>query len=303
VKLLNVEIECQGRGDRVEIFPLYDMHIGKSNCNELAIRKWIGEVVKRDRMPNRHIRVLLGGDAANAVKPKDTKRFDFTDVADWLLEGDKEEVRDKLSDVASHEVKRITKILDPVKHILLGAIEGNHEKAIRKWYNQDIQKMLCDNLGVPNLSDEVLIRFRFIRNSGKSSSSVIVVARHGYGAGRSVSAEHLKLYAMQAEWEIADICISGHTHTFAYSAPKPVAYVPTRGDLPADLLWRHRFALNPGCWLDSHSVGRGTYESNNCYPARAFMTAKIVIWPFYEQVIGGREYISPKIEIRSYPIL
>uniref|UniRef100_A0A6M3J8S4 Putative DNA repair exonuclease n=1 Tax=viral metagenome TaxID=1070528 RepID=A0A6M3J8S4_9ZZZZ len=303
MKLLNVEIECQGRGDRVEIFPLYDMHIGKSNCNELAIRKWIGEVVKRDRMPNRHIRVLLGGDAANAVKPKDTKRFDFTDVADWLLEGDKEEVRDKLSDVASHEVKRITKILDPVKHILLGAIEGNHEKAIRKWYNQDIQKMLCDNLGVPNLSDEVLIRFRFIRNSGKSSSSVIVVARHGYGAGRSVSAEHLKLYAMQAEWEIADICISGHTHTFAYSAPKPVAYVPTRGDLPADLLWRHRFALNPGCWLDSHSVGRGTYESNNCYPARAFMTAKIVIWPFYEQVIGGREYISPKIEIRSYPIL
>jgi hypothetical protein len=303
MKLLDVEIKCSGRGDRVEIFPLFDMHIGKSNCNESAIRKWIGEVVKRDKMPNRHIRVLLGGDAANAVSPKDTKRFDFADVADWLLEGDKEDIRDKLSNVATNEIKRVVDIVKPVKHIILGAIEGNHEKAIRKWYNTDIQKMLCDKLGVPNLSDEVLIRFRFIRGGGKNSSAVTLVARHGYGSGRSVSAEHLKLSGMQNEWEIADICISGHTHTFAHSAPKPVAYVPMRGDLPTDLLWRHRFAFNPGCWLESHTIGRGTYESNSCYPARAFMTAKIVIWPFYEQCIQGRQYVSPKIEIRSYPIL
>ena len=302
MKLLDVEIECSGRGDRVEIFPLYDMHIGKSNCNEPAIRKWIGEVIKRDKMPNRHIRVLLGGDAANAVNPKDIKRFDFSDVADWLLEGDKEDIRDNLSNVAVNEIKRVGKILAPVKHIILGAIEGNHEKCIRKRYNTDIQKTLCEKLGIPNLSDEVLIRFRFSRQ-GNGSSSIIVVARHGYGSSRTVSGEFLKLYAMQAEWEIADVCISGHTHTFAYSPPKPVAYVPVRGDLPAELLWRHRFALNPGCWLDSHSIGRGTYESNACYPARAFMTAKIVIWPFYRQFIGGREFLSPKIEIRSYPIL
>ena len=303
MKLLDVEIKCEGRGDRVEIFPLWDMHVGKSNCNEPAIRKWIGEVIRRDKMPNRHIRVLLGGDAANAVNPKDIKRFDFSDVADWLLEGDKEDIRDNLSNVAANEIKRVGEIVAPVKHIILGAIEGNHEKCIRKRYNTDIQKTLCEKLGVPNLSDECLIRFKFSRNGGKSSSFVTVVARHGYGSGRSVSAEHLKLFAMQAEWEIADICISGHTHTFAYSAPKPVAYVPMRGEMPADLLWRHRFALNPGCWLESHTIGRGTYESNSCYPARAFMTAKIVIWPFYEQRIGDKEYVSPKIEIRSYPIL
>jgi len=302
MRLLDVEIKCSGRGDRVEIFPLWDMHVGKSNCNEEALKKWIKEVVKRDAMPDRHIKVLLGGDALNAINPKDLKRFDFSDVAGWLLEGGTEEIKNNLGDIAIKESDRAYGILTPVKHLLLGALEGNHEKQLRKRFNTDIQEVLCAKLETRNLSDECLIRFRFKRLGG-GVSTIILVARHGYGAGRSVSAEHLKLDAMQREWEIADVCISGHTHTFAYATPKPVSYVPTHGAMPAELLWKHRFALNPGCWLESHSIGRGTYESNACYPARAFMTAKIVVWPFYRQYIGGREYVSPKIEIRSYPIL
>lgn len=302
MKLLDIEIKCSGRSDRVEIFPLWDMHIGKSNCNETALRKWISEVIKRDKMPHRHVRVLLGGDVLNAVSPKDLKRFDFSDIAEWLLEGDKEQIKDNLSNTTIKEVGRATKILTPVKHLILGAIEGNHEKTIRKRTNTDIQKMFCDKLEIPNLSDEVLIRFKFIRG-GYATSSIIINARHGYGAGRSIGAEPTKLDNMRDEWEIADVCISGHTHTFCIVSPKPVAWIPSRGKLPAELLWKHRFALNPGCWLESHSIGRGTYESNSCYPARALMTAKIVIWPFYDQYVGGREYVMPKIEIRSYPIL
>ena len=302
MQLLDIEIKCDGRGDRVEIFPLFDIHMGKHNCNEPALKKEVAEIVKRDAMPGRHVRVLLGGDALNAVNPNDIKRFDFSDVADWLLTGKVEEVKDKLSNMTTQEVKRVAKILGPIKHLILGALEGNHEKVIRKRINQDIQTELCEKLGIPNLSDETLIRFRFNRGFG-AASSIIVVARHGYGSGRSAGAEAIKLKAMLDEWICADVCISGHTHTFCVLAPQPAAGVPRKGKMPTDLIWKHRFALNPGCWLDSHSIGRGTYESNSCYPARAFMTAKIVVWPFYEQFIGGRQYISPKIEIRSYPIL
>jgi len=302
MQLLDIEIKCDGRGDRVEIFPLFDIHTGKHNCNEPALKKEVAEIVKRDAMPGRHVKVLLGGDALNAVNPNDIKRFDFSDVADWLLTGKVEEVKDKLSNMTTQEVKRVAKILGPIKHLILGALEGNHEKVIRRRINQDIQTELCEKLGIPNLSDETLIRFRFNRGFG-AASSIIVVARHGYGSGRSAGAEAIKLKAMLDEWICADVCISGHTHTFCVLAPQPAAGVPRKGKMPTDLIWKHRFALNPGCWLDSHSIGRGTYESNSCYPARAFMTAKIVVWPFYEQFIGGREYISPKIEIRSYPIL
>ncbi len=300
--LLDVEIKCKGRGDRVEVFPLWDIHIGKHNCNEGALRKEVAEILKRDNMKNRHVRVLLGGDTLNAVNPKDVKRFDFSDVADWLLSGKAEEVKDKLSNMTNQEVKRAVKILEPVKHLIIGALEGNHEKVIRKRVNQDIQLALCEKLGIPNLSDETLIRMRFRRKTG-ASTTIIIVARHGYGGGRSAGAEPMKLKAMLDEWVCADVCLSGHSHTFCVLPPQPVARIPMRGKMPADLIWKHRFALNPGCWLDSHSLGRGTYESNACYPARAFMTAKIVIWPFYEQFIEGREYANPKIEIRSYPIL
>lgn len=302
MRLLDVNIKCGGRGDRVEIFPLWDIHIGKHNCNETALKKEVSEIVKRDKMDGRHVRVLLGGDAVNAVNPRDIKRFDFSDVADWLLAGKVADIKDKLTNMTTQEVKRVVEILKPISHLIVGAVEGNHEKTIRKRVNQDIQTELCEKLGVPNLSDEVLLRFRFDRGYG-AGSSIIIVARHGYGGGRSAGAEPMKLKAMLDEWGNADVCISGHTHTFCILPPQPLAWVPTRGEIPAELLWKHRFALNPGCWLDSHSIGRGTYESNGCYPARAFMTAKIVVWPFYRQYIGGKEYVSPKIEIRSYPIL
>ena len=285
----------------MEIFPLWDIHIGKHNCNELALKKEVAEIVKRDAMPERHVRVLLGGDVLNAVSPSDIKRFDFSDVAEWLLSGKVADIKDNLSNMATQEIKRVVEILKPIKHLIVGALEGNHEKALRKRVNQDVQTALCKKLQISDLSDEALLRFRFNRRVG--TSSIIIVARHGYGGGRSAGAEPMKLKAMLDEWGCADVCLSGHTHTFCVLPPQPMAGIPAKGGIPSDLIWKHRFALNPGCWLDSHSIGRGTYESNGCYPARAFMTAKIVVWPFYRQYIGGKEYVSPKIEIRSYPIL
>jgi hypothetical protein len=304
MRLIEHEIKCSGRSDRVEIFPFYDMHVGKANCNETAIGKQVHEIVKRSKMKGRHIRVLLGGDAANSISPADRKRFNFSDVADWLVKGTAEEIKDALADLPNREINRVEGILRPIKPYIIGAISGNHEEALRKYHNMDVQERLCEKLGCLNLSDEALIRFRFRRPAGEkdSTTTVILYLRHGYGAGRSVGAEPNKLATMLSEWECADVCLSGHTHTYENYGPKAVASIPRQGKLPDGLIWRHRFALNPGCWLDSHSTGRGSYESGACYPARAFMTAKIVIWPFYTPYVKGREFSSPKIEIRSYAI-
>jgi hypothetical protein len=302
---MDVLIDCKGRGDRAEIFLFYDMHIGKDNCNEEAILKQIREIEKRDKMPNRHVKVLFGGDAVNAISSNDRKRFDFSDVADWVLEGSKKDIKSALAGMPAKEIKRVCKMFAPIKPLIIGALEGNHEKSLRKYHNMDVQIDLCERLGIENLSDEALIRFRFKRKTRSSThtTSSTVYLRHGYGGGRKAGAEPSKLADMLAEWECADVCLSGHTHTFCVLPPKAVASIPSKGQLPDNLIWHHRFAANPGCWLDSHSIGRGTYESGVCYPARAFMTCKIVIWPFFDQYIGGRGFNTPKIEIRSYPIL
>lgn len=304
MRIIEKIIECKSRTDRVEIFPFYDMHVGKANCNEGAIKKQIQEVQKRIDIPNRHVLTVLGGDVLNSISSSDRKRFDFSDIADWVAHGSPEEIKDALADLPNREIRRAKQLLGPIKHTIIGALEGNHERSLRKYHNMDVQERLCETLECQNLSDEAIIRLKFSRKGG-TITSIVIYLRHGYGAGRSVGAEPSKLANMLAEWEMADVCLSGHTHTFCVLPPKPVAVLPVRtkkkGEL--ELLWKHRFAANPGCWLDSHSIGRGSYESGACYPARAFMTCKVVVWPFFTHYIERREVTIPKVEMRSYPIL
>lgn len=302
MKIIEEVIECNGRGDRVEIFPFYDTHVGKANCNELAIRKEVQEIVRRDKMKNRHVRVLGGGDLVNAISSNDRRRFDFADVADWVVKGPAKDVKNALADMPDREIKRLSELMSPISHLFIGALEGNHERALRKYHNMDVQMRICEALECENLTDEAIIRFKFRRSAGQVTSFNLYM-RHGYGGGRSAGSEYMKLAAMLSEWECADVCLSGHTHTFAVLDPKAVAMMPIRGDVPDALLWKHRFAANPGCWLDSHAISRGTYESNSCYQARAFMTCKIVVWPFFDQYQNGRAFATPKLEIRAYPIL
>lgn len=295
--LLDHTIRCSSRADRVEIYPLYDIHFGKRNCNERALKKQLAEILRREKLPNRYVRVLLGGDQLNSISPRDLKRFDFHELADWFVDGDAETTRDRLSDIANQEVLHAVEVLEPVKHLVIGALVGNHEKAMMTQQNVNVQDALCTQLGITNLSDEALIRFRFQRT--KQVASVQLYARHGYGGGRGSGAEPNKLAAMIAEWETADVCLSGHSHSFCVAAPKPVLWLSNKGRLPERLHVRHRYGANPGCWLQSHPIGASTYESMACYPARPMMTCKIVVWPFWRGVDGTEH---PKIEVRSYAI-
>jgi hypothetical protein len=300
-------IECGSRSDRLELFPVYDAHVGKVNCAEGALRKLVDEVIRQNNMPHRHARVVGGGDQVNSIRPQDIRRFDFHELADWLLVPDTkkkmcatevaEHIKAKLSNLGNQEVDRFVEIFEPVKDLFIGALEGNHEKCTRNRNNVDVHSALCTKLDTVNLTDEAVIRFKFRR--GGSSQVVKMYLRHGYGAGRTAGAEPLKLQRMIDEWEDMDVCLSGHSHSFNIMPPKPVLYIPNKGKLPDRLLSRYRFGANPGCWLHSHHMGQGTYESISCYPAKPMMTLKIVVWPFWNT--NGLE--RPKIELRQYPIL
>ena len=143
MRIVEEIIECKSRTDRIEIFPFFDMHIGKANCNESAIRKQVQEIEKRKMMPNRHIRTVLGGDVINAVSPSDRKRFDFSDIADWVARGTPEEIKNALADMPNREITRAKKLLGPIDDTIIGALEGNHEKSLRKYHNMDVQDRLC----------------------------------------------------------------------------------------------------------------------------------------------------------------
>ncbi len=307
MRLIDKTFILNSRSDRVEIFPFYDCHIGKRNCYEHGIIKQRQEILAQAAKPGRQCCVIMGGDILDVISPKDI-RFDFNEVADWVLEGDADNIRDKLNDIARGQVKRGVELFEPIKHLILGNLEANHEKAIRRYCNTDVHKQFCDELGIEDLTDECVIRLIFKRKHDGLGIAIQVVKlfmRHGYGSGRSAGAEAMKVAQMMADGVAADcdVCLTGHTHSFYISPPVPVLYIPNRGKLPPELLLRYRYGLNPGCWLLSHKAGKGTYESQACYATRPIMTTKIVIWPFWGTSVQGYKMERPKIEIRNYTIL
>ena len=297
--ILEHTINCQSRSDRIEIFPFFDCHVGKYNCDEDAIKKQNVEIIRRSEMPNRHVRVFFGGDNMNSIKATSDKRFDFGELADWFVEGDALNVKEKLSDICGQEIDHFCKLFDPVKHLTLGAMYGNHEKGMKTRNNTNVHEAMCQRMGFVNLTDECLIVLHF-RRGKRAGKTVTIYARHGYGGGRTAGAEANKLERLVNEWECADVCLSGHTHSFRIEPPKPSPYIAgMKSKNGPELKYRSRWAANPGCWLLSHKIGPGSYESMKAYPARAMMTLKIVVWPFYDD---GKS-TQPKIECRHYPII
>jgi len=250
----------------------------------------------------------------NSINPPDIRRFDFAELADWLivpteaeLKNDKARgagdiVRAKLSNIASQELNRAVAVFNPIKHLIIGAITGNHERMMMTKQNVDIHGAFCDRLNITNLTDEAIIRLHMKRSTDVTATTIIYL-RHGYGAGRTPGAEPNKLARLRDEWEDADICFSGHSHDFCIMAPKAVATVPRKGKMPDRLYYRYRFAANCGCWLYSHLEGPPSYESAGCYPAKPMMTLKAVIWPFWHTSCGCKDVGRPKIELRQYAII
>lgn len=310
MQLIDVPIEVQSKKDRVEFFVFGDCHVGARNCAEKPIKAQVREILKHAKKPNTHVVVFFGGDICDYIKPGDIKRYDITCLADWFLEGDAVNVRERLTDVCNQQLKRAAMIFKPLKDAgvqIAGGLEGNHEYSIMHYSNVNIHRAFCSTMGMPDLSDECLMRVKFIyKIQGRSHSKTRVIkiyAQHGRGGGRTPGAEPNHLNRILCEWEDADIVLRGDSHTFCKLPPKPVLFVPNSGPLPKELRQRYRYAANWGCWKYSHSRGPSTYESRAAYAAKAMVTLKVVVWPFWNTQRKGQIIEQPKIELREYSII
>jgi len=292
VRLIDKTIKLDSRSDEVNIYPLGDTHLGNRSCAESLLKKTTQKIGTE-----KYSYWIGGGDYLDAIKPQDSKRFDMDIFPDWMLEGDAITTREKLNDILYQQYDRCCGLLTPIASKCLGLIEGNHEYSVRKFYNTNVQNGLCNSLKTEDLTDEAIIRLKFMY--GKTSKVVKLYICHGHGGGRTAGAEPNHLFRMLSEWEDCDICLRGHSHTFHIIPPKPVLYLPNKGKLPDELLLKYRWAANWGCWMLSHKTGPSSYVSRACYPARPMLTCKVVIRPFARIFRGRKEHTSVKIEIRA----
>lgn len=266
------------RGQAVNIYPIGDAHIGKTNCNEKSLKRFV-EKIRKD--PNGYW--FGGGDLIDAIKPQDAKRFDPATLPDWLLTGSTDDIRARMSNIINAEVNRLVAILSPIAHKCLGLISGNHEDAVRKHHNHDAHQEIIDalkyeapgNKWIEDLTDCAYLRLAMRRF--KAGRIVSMFISHGYGGGRSAGAEPTRLDRIASDKDV-DILFVGHSHSFYIAPAKTVVGITSKGELAPEV--RLKRSANWGCWLLVAKEGAATYDSRALFPYRPECRVSASIVPF-----------------------
>ena len=149
--------------DQFHLYTIGDEHCGTKYCAATALRHQI-DVIKNDPMA-----LWIGmGDACEFIAPSDP-RWDTGVVEDWVHP----------DNIALDQSDWYCNLYAPIKDKCIGKLEGNHEDAMRIHSHIDVQKYICEKLGVDNLGYSCFIRFQFKRNKSNEVHQFIGYFTHG----------------------------------------------------------------------------------------------------------------------------
>ncbi len=295
MKIIEKEIIVDQMTDEWRLYPVGDAHVGAFNCAETHLKRYIDHIRRDERGV-----WVGGGDYCDCVTPKDAKRFDLTNLPDWILMDGPITIRERLLDISKQERQRFLEMVEPIKDKCIGLIEGNHEHSLMQYNNNGHHYLMCEELGVPNLTDAAMIRLNFRKKNGNGGASIILFIVHGAGGGRTAGAEpnHLARLRQMAD---ADIFLRGHSHIFDIEPTQIHLCIPRKGALPDELMQREIHSANWGCWVKSYAIGPPTYDSRAVYPPRPLRALQVEIKPQhnYEVRVLGRKVCKavPRIRI------
>lgn len=172
--------------DELFVYPIGDIHVGASSYQEAKLAQWLSYL---ERTPNTSL--LNTGDNINAA------------------------IVGSVSDVYSEQMpvgkawRHIQEKFRPLAEAdRIDAIgEGNHEARIYRAIGDAPMQTVAENLGVPYWSTAAMVVYKV----GKVTYDVFV--RHGSGGGATVGAKANKLQRQRNITPVADIYVSGHTHS------------------------------------------------------------------------------------------
>jgi calcineurin-like phosphoesterase family protein len=198
------------RGDVFHIIPLGDVHLGNAACDE----KLFQQVVKR--IANDPRCSWLGmGDYCEFIQMSDP-RWSPSALAPWVRVS-------HLGDLARAQRDRFLEMVQPIAGRCLGLVEGNHERAIRKYYERDIYLDIVQGVkemgGFP--ADHKLalgyygwLLLIFKRKDARTHSMIRINVHHGFVGGKLAGAKALNMQRWLWTHE-ADLVIFGHSHNSA----------------------------------------------------------------------------------------
>jgi hypothetical protein len=209
---------------------------------------------------------FLGGDLAEFIDTHDP-RFDSKCVPASLTIQD-------YGDLGNVLIKRVRDLVWPIKHKLLGAVQGNHEENFMRRNKQEgLMNWLCTELGIVYLGYSALIDLVFIRNMRfkkpklidikkhkeentkiESASSFRVFIHHGFGNALTEGGKLNTLIKVMERFQ-ADIYTVGHVHD---QSAKPIVLVGAN-ETCTKLTDVYRIGLITGSYLKTYEQGCTNY--------------------------------------------
>lgn len=250
-------INYKSRSNVFRIHPIGDIHAGTQHCALDKVRARI-QIIKEDPFA-----LWFGmGDYAEFITPHDP-RWDCKVLSDWVHE----------SNIAEDETKEIVKLFKPIKNKCIGLIEGNHEIAYRLHSNTDVQKNICERLGVVNLGYSAFIKLIFRRTSGHARVFLGVVS-HGAGGAITRGAKITRLERFMDNFN-ARWYAHGHVHDVIISEKHYISLTES-----GEIVSFHKVAAMTGCWFKGYTQGVSpSYAELKNYPPTALGAPVFVIEP------------------------
>jgi hypothetical protein len=197
MRQLKKNIICNSKADIFEIVFIGDIHVGHRNA-ELKIFKNVLNYVQ-----DHENTFWIGmGDYADAIVPRDEKRFDYDAVDRRFL-------------TPEEQYNFIYDSFKPIADKCLVLLTGNHDDMLREKYYHDWVDELAYRLNIPYGSLDTYLRLIFVSN--KSCRTINFYIHHGYFTGRTKSGQINRVEDMRNIFEDAKVYAMGHVHELAFT--------------------------------------------------------------------------------------
>lgn len=252
-----VRVVPQQTAGKITILPVEAHYSKRKVSNGFSHRLWNNLIERLKSEPDTY--VIFPGDIIDADRPslRDRKAVMFSES---------ERISAKCEEDDYHRYfleKNIIEELKPVKHKILGIVDGDHFVLYQN--GRTSTQHICDTLGIPDAyigrrMGWVVLNIQRKTNL-KDVVKVKIFVRHGKGAYSNIGGD-INGLIRQSTGFVADLYIGGHTHKkWVHSVPyldvnklgniveKPVGYARAgsllRGFMEGQITYPEEMELNP----------------------------------------------------------
>lgn len=233
--------------DFLDLYAIGDLHIASKAFNKPAFLKIVDEIRRKGA------RWIGMGDFGESISIADRRRFDPDSIRKMY--------RDNLPRYHQLEVRELKEMLNPIKNLCLGILEGNHEASLRT-SQFDMTWELCNHFEWHNLTTQAFIRLNIHSPKRQKTLDCDLFVAHGYGGARTKGGAVAKLQRLLDQF-LADIVLMAHQHI-----AQPVIDAKLRLPKRVDKLYldkKIRLGFFVPSFYETYKEGIDTYASRGCW--------------------------------------